>query len=491
MLAAAAALAGAGVAAASGTVSPTATLTPAPVNAARAPVVFISLDEFSLAALLDAPGHIDAARYPGFAALARQSTWFANTTPSGDGTRWATPAVLAGVLPDKTRIPVSADYPHNVFTLIGRSHRFVVQEPLTRLCPPSLCRGHTVTGRTRSQRANALNALIPVEKKHAAKHSEMADFIKRIAPWRSGKPPFYYLDVLMPHHPYVWLPSGRRYVPPKPEIPGLYGDNMWRNDAPLVNRAWQRYLLQVGYTDRLVARLVARMKKTGLWDKALLVVLPDHGVSFLPGTSRRTATTTTVGGIGVIPWFVKLPGQQLGRQVETHVQTIDVLPTVADALDLPAPKGIDGHSALDAAFEPSDVAELWSTTSVVTFGRHRYPMSLVKQRFAQLIARQVAQFGKGPRGARFFRVAPGAALVARAAGALPAGSRQIAVSLDSTPRGAPAVVSGSASGVGAGRVLALVTGGRVAATARTYAFHGVRFEAAVPRGGPVTVYALP
>ena len=106
-VAVAAALAGAAAAAASSPVSPTATPTQAPVNGARTPVVFISLDEFSLASLLRAPGEIDARRYPNFAALARQSTWFANTTPSGDGTRWATPAVLAGVLPDKRRIPIA------------------------------------------------------------------------------------------------------------------------------------------------------------------------------------------------------------------------------------------------------------------------------------------------------------------------------------------------------------------------------------------------
>jgi hypothetical protein len=490
VLAVTVALAGAGAAAASSTVSPRATLTQAPVNAARTPVVFISLDEFSLASLLRAPGEIDARRYPNFAALARQSTWFANATPSGDGTRWATPAVLAGVLPDRRRIPIASDYPRSVFTLLGRTHRFIVQEPLTRLCPPSLCRGHTLSGRTRKQKAQALNALIPVEKENAARHSELGRYISRLRPWRSGRPPFYYIDVLMPHHPYVWLPSGRRYVPPTPEIPGVYGDNMWRNNPALVNRAWQRYLLQVGYTDLLIGRLMRKLKATGLWDRALLVILPDHGVSFVPGNSRRTATRVTLGGIGVIPLFMKLPGQVLGRRVDEHVQTIDVLPTVADALDLPTPRAVDGRSALDPHFQPSDQAELWSTTSVVTFGRHLYPMSLVRRRFGELISRQAALFGTGRRGAGFFDLGPGARLVGRAARALPRGSARLPVSLDGPARGAPAVVSGRVGGVGAGRVLAVVIRGRVAATARTYAFRGVRFETAVPRGGPVAVYAV-
>ena len=77
-------------------------------------------------------------------------------------------------------------------------------------------------------------------------------------------------------------------------------------------------------------------------------------------------------------------------------------------------------------------------------------------------------FGTGPLGARFFRLSPGAGLVGRAASALPAGSTRVSASLDAPARGAPSVVSGQVFGVGAGRVLALVIGGRIAATTRTY-----------------------
>ncbi len=472
-----------------GAASP-ATPTRDPVDARRTPVIFISFDEFSLAALLRAPGEIDEKRFPNFAALAAQSTWFPNATPSGDGTRWATPAVLAGVLPDKDRIPLASDYPHSIFTLLGRTHRFHVEEPLTRLCPASLCPGHSIPGRTRRQKARAINDLIPQEKRDAAHHSALAGFIHGLKPWRSGRPPFYFIHALMPHHPWVWLPDGRRYTPPKPEIPGLYGDNMWRNDPALVDRAWQRYLLQVGYTDRLIGRLIRRLKSRGLWDRALVVLTPDHGVSFVPGRSRRTADRLTLGGIGAIPMFIKLPGQQQGARVDAHVQTIDVLPTVADALNLPIPAGVDGHSALDPAFRPSDTAELWSTTSVRTFGRHRYPMRLVAQRLREVLARQAALFGTGGFSGRFFSVSPQAGVVGHSVSTLPAGSRRVTASLDHPARGAPAVVAGKVSGVAAGRTLAVVIGGRVAATARTYSFAGVRFEAAVARGGSVTVYAL-
>ena len=472
-------------------VAPHATFTRTPVDVRRTPVVFVSLDEFALASLLEAPGVIDARRFPGFAALARESTWFANTTPSADGTRWATPAVLAGVRPVKRRIPAWTDYRTNLFTLLGRTHRMVVEEPLTRLCPPSLCPGHTLPGRTRRQRARVLAGLIPAAKQAALRRSALAAFVRDLRPWRRGRPPLHYIDVLMPHHPYVWLPDGRRYAPPAPPMPGMYGDNMWRDDQALVNRAWQRYLLQVGYTDLLIGRLVRRLKAIGMWDRALVVVLPDHGVSFLPGRSRRTATAATLGGIGVIPFFVKLPGQTLGGRIDAHVETMDVLPTVAGALGLRRPRGVDGHDALAPGFRPSPSAELWSTTSVVTFGRHVYSMALVQRRLAELVARQRATFGRHAFSGRFFRLGPRADLVGRPARRLPPGSRRIGFGLEQLADGAPAVVSGAVAGVGADRTLALVVRGRVAATTRTYAFGGVRFSAAIPRGGELTVYALP
>ena len=483
--------AAAGPAVASDPFAPGATLSQAPVDVRRTPVVFISLDEFALASLLEAPGRIDARRYPNFAALAGQGVWFPNATPSADGTRWATPAVLAGVRPDRRRIPAWTDYPTSLFTLLGRTHRLVVEEPVTRLCPPSLCPSHRLRGRTRRARARELTRLIPAAKRDAARRSALAAFIRRIEPWRGGRPPLYYVDVLMPHHPYVWLPDGRRYSPPKPAMPGMHGDNLWRGDRALVERAWQRYLLQVGYTDLLMGRLIRRLRATGLWDRALLVVLPDHGVSFVPGRSRRTATPATVGGIGAIPFFMKLPGQRAGRRVDAHVETIDVLPTVAAALGLPRPRGVDGHDALAPAFLPSPTAELWSTTSVTTFGRRLYPMRLVQRRLAEVVAQQRARFGTGAFGRRFFQLGPHAGLVGRAAGALPRGSRRVAAALDAPARGAPAAVSGTVAGVGAGRNVAVVVGGRIAATARTYAFGGVRFAATVARGGPVAVYAVP
>ena len=105
----------------------------------RAPVVLIVFDELSGGSLTGRDGRIDASRFPNFAALAKDATWYRNATTVADQTSRAVPAILSGVRPPKERLPTASDYPHSVFTLLGGSYAFNVDEPVTDLCPTRLC----------------------------------------------------------------------------------------------------------------------------------------------------------------------------------------------------------------------------------------------------------------------------------------------------------------------------------------------------------------
>ena len=105
-----------------------------------APVVFLMLDEFPLVSLLRSDGRIDDDRYPHFAALAEDATWMRHTVSPDSQTEYAVPAALTGRWPRAGALPILADHPDNLFTLLGRSHQMKVMESVTRLCPPDLCR---------------------------------------------------------------------------------------------------------------------------------------------------------------------------------------------------------------------------------------------------------------------------------------------------------------------------------------------------------------
>ena len=104
-----------------------------PAQAARrAPVILIVFDEFPADSLRRPDGRIDAARYPGFARLARTATWFPNAFTVQDQTSHALPAILDGRQPRRGSRPVYSDHPDNLFTLLaGRGYRVTASEPVS------------------------------------------------------------------------------------------------------------------------------------------------------------------------------------------------------------------------------------------------------------------------------------------------------------------------------------------------------------------------
>ena len=104
-----------------------------------APVVFLLLDEFPADLLMTPERRIDSERYPAFARLARESTWYRNATTVADQTTRAVPAMLSGRRPEPGELPIASDHPNTLFSLLADSHRMEVTESATSLCPESLC----------------------------------------------------------------------------------------------------------------------------------------------------------------------------------------------------------------------------------------------------------------------------------------------------------------------------------------------------------------
>ena len=124
------------------------------------PVVMVVFDQLPLTSLLSESGGIDP-RYPNFAALADDATWFRNATTVAELTGWAMPALTSGSSPQRSRLPTAHDYPANLFTALGRAYRHEVIEPITHLCPERLCGGESapVTERLRDPDARCVHRL--------------------------------------------------------------------------------------------------------------------------------------------------------------------------------------------------------------------------------------------------------------------------------------------------------------------------------------------
>jgi hypothetical protein len=238
------------------------------------------------------------------------------------------------------------------------------------------------------------------------------------------RPTLYLSHTLLPHVPYVYLPSGRRYAVDARLLRGL-DNGHWLERWPAV-QGHQRYLLQTGYTDRSLGVILRKLRETGVYDRALVIVTADHGVGFRD--QRRLPTPQNLDEIAFVPLFVKLPGQRAGRIDDGLARNIDVVPTVARVLGLTLPWRADGRTLVGRRLARD------GTITVLKQDRSRVSaqLSTLRARRSRSLAEQIATFGSGSL-ERAYRIGPHKellgprALVAHgASGAQPRGSSSTA-----------------------------------------------------------------
>jgi sulfatase-like protein len=456
-------------------------------EAPRAPVVLVAFDELPLNSLLDAQGRIDAKRFPNFARLASGSTWFEHATTVAEGTTHAVPAILTGRYPRAGEFPVYTDHRQNLFTLLGGATQLHVVDEETHLCPPSLCPDTESSVGSRAETLAEdtgvvyLHELLPDDLtggipsiangwddflRDASGHHDPGridpTFMRSLRP--QSRPSLWYVHLMLPHSPWTYLPSGERYsIRP---APGWGPDEVWNPNQAAVDQQWQRHLLQLGYADTVLGQLVARLRATGLYDRALLVVTADHGVSFRAGQKRRPLSSANLQDIAYVPLFVKTPGQQRAREVPGLARTTDVVPTIADAVQVQIPWHVDGRSLLGHRPVEHDVVLIKDKGR-----RYVVPAPRLQRLHEQALRREVALFGSGQALSTIFAVGPDRKLLGHSF----EGGRRV-TGLDPVDRSSPVVqVSGRAPGA---RSVVVVARGRVVAV--TPVAQG-RFWTLVPR----------
>lgn len=358
------------------------------------PVTILVLDELSLVSLLDEDLLINERLYPHFARLARESYWFRNATATTDATVRAIPVLLTGLLdPVTVSAPVADRYPVNLFSLLADRYRMNVTEQVTRMCPPKICEAPVEPGLWDALRlANDLvvvfgHLALPPDlagrlpdvstrwegfgdaglmaetfpegwQKFAQEKLDTVDRERVYRDWLAAieagdDPQLNFLHILLPHVPYEFTEDGQRYQPTK--LVGVRS-NDWMDESAAID-AERRYLMQAQHVDQMVGDLIQRLESTGMYERSVLVVLSDHGVAFNMESKRRKMSEPNVGDILPIPLFVRVPGQTQGVISDRNVETLDLLPTILDALDARNSPALDGQSMLsDQPARPGKLA---------------------------------------------------------------------------------------------------------------------------------------
>jgi hypothetical protein len=259
-------------------------------------------------------------------------------------------------------LPTAANYPGNLFTLLDDSRELNVIEPFTHLCPPEACSevrpssfgdqiatllldaGQLYVMQFNPDPARSTAVSDPFDEfrrgnvRRAAQREFDTDQIARfdhfLSEMSSGGPDLNFVHLFLPHAPYRYYPSGSQYNDSE-ELLG-YESEIWVEPA-LADQAYQRHLLQLQAVDRMIGDMLDTMEEARVLDESIVVVSADHGVSFRPGASRRPLTDDNSYEVGLVPLFIKSPGQTRGAVITEPARTIDVLPTVAFYLGVEIP----------------------------------------------------------------------------------------------------------------------------------------------------------
>lgn len=355
-----------------------------------APIVFIQLDELPVASIMDLDGSVNQRLFPNFARLAREGTWYRNAFSDSIATTQSIPAILTGKLGEKGLSPSSIDHPENLFNLLSGSYEMHVIEWIADMCPEDVCPdyagraparftslitdvsvvyGHlTLPGALRDELPSIENAWkgflgdgdaasgsgVEIEGLPVPGHGERVEWVDWVQRLIDGieseaPPTVHYAHLEAPHVPWKTNPTGTHYERPEEytEVEGVEGDGRWATDPRPALIGFQRHLFQTGFLDTLLGRLFARLDETGSWDEALIVVVADHGASFVPGEHRRWPYEDNRDDLYRIPLFIKHPGQDQGRTVDTPAYGMDILPTIVEVLGIDTNWAFDGVSLLD------------------------------------------------------------------------------------------------------------------------------------------------
>lgn len=168
------------------------------------------------------------------------------------------------------------------------------------------------------------------------------------------KPFLLYVNPIDPHRPWpgtdeeleklpMYNPDrpgpkpSREYTAKEVEVPNFIPD------TPEVRKNLIPYYESVHRGDECVGEILKALDESGMADNTLVVFLSDHGMAVIGGK-----TTLYHNGIRV-PIILKLPGKIKAGVIdkESIISSIDIVPTIIDALGLPEIKGIEGMSFYD------------------------------------------------------------------------------------------------------------------------------------------------
>lgn len=174
------------------------------------------------------------------------------------------------------------------------------------------------------------------------------------------KPFFLLMSYFDPHRPFINKVKGIPHQLFQPNDVKLF--DFLGIDTPKLRQQMARYYNCVTRVDYGVGLLLEALEKAGHADDTLVIFIGDHGADF-----PRAKKTCYEAGLR-IPFLVRWPGQVNGGIVSSElVSTVDILPTLLDAVGIDLDVPLPGRSLLKLI---SGKTVTWRKTLCAEFTAH-------------------------------------------------------------------------------------------------------------------------
>ena len=111
-------------------------------------------------------------------------------------------------------------------------------------------------------------------------------------------------------------------------------------------RPWGLYDGEIAYVDEVIGKVLDKLSERDILEKTLIVIVGDHGESL--GQHQESSHGFFIYDATVsVPLIIQIPSPELrGKVIESQVETIDIMPTLLQILDLSIPQEVQGKSLI-------------------------------------------------------------------------------------------------------------------------------------------------
>lgn len=175
----------------------------------------------------------------------------------------------------------------------------------------------------------------------------------------AGRPFFLWLHYVNPHAPYtppppydtMFLDAEARSSPRLPIVAGFHGGIPRQWAVPGQDRLGDyvaRYDGEIATVDDEVGQVLEALRASGSWEKTVVVLTSDHGESLGEHGYYFDHGEDVFDASLRIPLIISLAGTRRGERTKVLASTLDVVPTILDAVKLSYPPDLAGTSLIAA-----------------------------------------------------------------------------------------------------------------------------------------------